>query len=65
MTDKKIKKLNKQINEQKHEINRLITICNKYKQENTQLKQTIQEAYETERTQLGQSVLRQLIEQME
>ena len=62
MTDKEIKKLNKQINEQKHEINRLITICNKYKQENTQLKQTIQEAYETERTQLGRNVLKQLLE---
>ena len=62
MTDKEIKKLNKQINEKNHEINRLITICNKYKQENTQLKQTIQEAYETERTQLGRNVLKQLLE---
>ncbi len=62
MTDKEIKKLNKQINEQKHEISRLITICNKYKQENEHIKQAITEAYKTERTALGRSVLKQLLE---
>ena len=30
-----------------------------------QLKQTIREAYETERTQIGKNVLKQLIEQLE
>ena len=35
------------------------------KKENEHLKQLIKEAYETERTQLGKSVLKQLIEQIE
>ena len=37
----------------------------KLKKENEQLKQTIREAYETERTQIGQNVLRQLLESLE
>ena len=35
------------------------------KKENEQLKNSIQEAYENERTALGQSVLKQLIDKME
>lgn len=41
--------------------NDLNTLCD----ENQQIKNTIKEAYNTERTELGRSVLRQLIEQME
>ena len=80
MTKKEIQKLNKTINEQKHEINRLITICNHYKQENYELQQKVKEAHKyekqklthnlkiairTERTELGRSVLNQLLDQME
>ena len=35
------------------------------KKENEQLKNSIQEAYENERTQIGKNVLKQLIEQIE
>ena len=35
------------------------------KQENEQLKNNIKEAYETERTHIGQNVLRQLLESLE
>lgn len=41
--------------------NDLNTLCD----ENNHIKQAIKEAYNTERTALGRSVLRQLIEQME
>ena len=34
------------------------------KQQNTRLKQTIQEAYNTERTSLGKSVLKQIIDNL-
>ena len=43
-----------------------LSICEKriieLRKENEQLKQTIQEAYETERTAIGRSVLKQLLE---
>ena len=38
---------------------------NSLSDENEQLKQTIREAYETERTDLGRSVLKQLIQSLE
>lgn len=40
---------------------RIITLAN----ENTKIQNTIKEAYQNERTSLGKSVLKQLIEQME
>ena len=40
-------------------------LLNQLHTENLRLKQTIKEAYQTERTSLGKSVLKQLIEQME
>lgn len=45
--------------------NRLLPFCNRLNEledENQYIKNTIQEAYNTERTQLGKSVLKQLIE---
>ena len=36
-----------------------------YRKENEQLRNNIKEAYQTERTMIGKSVLKQLIEQME
>ena len=60
MTDceKQIRKLEKTIREQKHEISRLIDI-------NNRKTIIIREAYQNERTELGKSVLRQLMEAME
>ena len=43
----------------------LIDLVNNLYGENTQIKSTIKEAYENERTMIGKSVLKQLIEQME
>ena len=37
-------------------------IASKFLEENEQIKQTIKEAYQTERTQIGKNVLRQLME---
>lgn len=50
------------------DINCLNDIANKLNEladENEQLKQTITEAYNNERTELGQSVLKQLMEQIQ
>ena len=45
-----------------------LSICEKkiieLRKENEQLKQTIQEAYETERTALGKSAIKQIMEQI-
>lgn len=38
--------------------------ANRLSDENTRIKHTIKEAYETERTAIGQSVLRQILEQI-
>ncbi len=43
----------------------LIDLVNNLYGENTQIKQTIKEAYQSERTMIGQSVLKQLIDKME
>lgn len=40
-------------------------LLNELNNENTRLKQTILEAYENERTQIGQNVLKQLLESLE
>ena len=68
------------LNELNEENNRLNTICNHYKQENYELQQKINEAHKTEkqklihnlkiairteRTEIGRSVLNQLLDQME
>ena len=37
-------------------------LLNELNNENTRIKQTIQEVYESERTQIGRNVLRQLLE---
>ena len=42
----------------------LCDLLNELNDENTRIKHTIKEAYETERTSIGQSVLRQLLEQI-
>ena len=42
-----------------------VNLLNELNDENTHIKQTIKEAYENERTSLGKSVLKQLLEQME
>ena len=39
-----------------------VDLLNELNNENTRIKQTIKEAYETERTQIGRNVLRQLLE---
>ena len=44
------------------EINELVEENKKLKKENQHIKNTIQEAYNNERTQLGKSVLKQLIQ---
>lgn len=41
MTDKEVKELTKKVNQQKNEIERLITICNKLKAENVELKEQL------------------------
>jgi phage gp36-like protein len=46
-------------------LNRLNRTIKTYKTENQQIKDTITEAYQNERTSLGKSVLKQLIKQME
>ena len=40
----------------------VVDLLNELNTENTRIKQTIQETYETERTALGKSVLKQLLE---
>ena len=49
----------------KYEADRLCGVLNALHEENQQIKNSIQEAYENERTALGQSVLKQLIDKME
>lgn len=43
----------------------VVDVLNDYEKENEQLKNNIKEAYENERTALGRSVLKQLIDKME
>ena len=43
----------------------LIDLVNNLYGENTQIKSTIKEAYQSERTMIGKSVLKQLIDKME
>ena len=43
----------------------LCQLMNKLNEENTRIKQTIKEAYENERTQIGRNVLKQLLEKIE
>ena len=44
---------------------KLCDLLNALHEENQQIKNSIQEAYENERTQIGKNVLKQLIEQIE
>ena len=46
-------------------VNGIVDENEQLKKDNEQLKQTIQEAYETERTRIGQNVLKQLLERLE
>ena len=43
----------------------LINLLNELNDENNHIKQTIQEAYKTERTQIGRNVLKQLLQSLE
>ena len=43
----------------------VVDLLNELNDENNHIKQTIKEAYKTERTQIGQNVLKQLLEQLE
>ena len=43
----------------------VVDLLNELNDENNHIKQTIKEAYETERTQIGQNVLKQLMESIE
>ena len=43
----------------------VVDLLNELNNENTLIKTTIKEAYQTERTQIGQNVLKQLLEQLE
>ena len=43
----------------------IVDLLNELHDENQHIKQTIKEAYKTERTQIGQNVLKQLLEQLE
>lgn len=43
----------------------VLDLLNELNNENTRIKQTIQEAYETERTQIGRNVLKQLLNSLE
>lgn len=47
------------------DLNDICDLLNALHEENQQIKNSIQEAYENERTQIGKNVLKQLIEQME
>ena len=53
------------ITDTKDEMEDLCLLLNQLHDKNQQIKQTIKEAYQTERTQIGQNVLKQLIEQLE
>lgn len=44
---------------------RLCEVLNELNDENTHIKQTIREAYKTERTQIGKNTLKQLIQSLE
>ena len=44
---------------------KVVDLLNALHEENQQIKNSIQEAYENERTQIGKNVLKQLIEQIE
>ena len=46
----------------KNELEQFVESYHQLEKENKKLKQTIREAYENERTQLGKSVLKQLME---
>ena len=46
----------------KDEMEDLCLLLNELNDENNHIKQTIQEAYESERTQIGKNVLKQLLE---
>ena len=46
-------------------VGQVCPILNELNNENTMIKTTIKEAYQTERTQIGQNVLKQLLEQLE
>ena len=43
----------------------IVVLLNELNDENNHIKQTITEAYKTERTQIGKNVLKQLLEQLE
>jgi len=45
-------------------VNYIVDLLNDLNDENKHIKNTIKEAYETERTDLGKSVLKQLLEQL-
>ena len=49
----------------KDEMEDLCLLLNELNDENNHIKQTITEAYKTERTQIGKNVLKQLLEQLE
>lgn len=46
-------------------VEQVCPVLNRYDKENKMIKHTIKEAYKTERTDLGKSVLKQLMEQIE
>ena len=48
--------------ESKEDSQKVVDLLNELNNENNHIKQTIQEAYESERTQIGRNVLRQLLE---
>ena len=48
--------------ESKEDSQKVVDLLNELNNENNHIKQTIKEAYESERTQIGRNVLRQLLE---
>ena len=73
LTDKEVVDLLKQLNDENEQLQFKLKECNDNKlfsrreleKENERIKHMIQEAYETERTQIGKNVLKQLMEAIE
>ena len=63
--DSENKELKKVLQYETQMHNKWKTECTNEIKENNKIKNTIKEMYETERTQLGQSVLKQLLEQIQ
>ena len=60
--EEKNEQLKSTINTLTHDNTKMKKVLNTTKNENEQIKQVIKEAYQTERTELGKSVLKQLME---